>query len=529
MLRYIVEDGESRGIVLGLLEANGSTRILAYGDGGSGARPLGPASVFEIGSVTKTFTGTLLADMVARGEVGLEDPVSSYLPDGVRVPSFEGREISLLDLATHTSGLPGAPGHIPADPTDPWADWTVDELYGWLSGYQLQREPGTVYEYSNVGMGLLGRALARRAGKTFPDLVEERILQPLGMELSGYEVGGDIGQWMVQGYQGPDPVPPWSGSEAIAGAGGLRSNLQDMLKYLAANVASDGSELGEAMRMAWEPRRPTGQGGEQVGLGWNVSRVNGRTMVRKTGGTGGFHAEVVFDPDRRIGAVILANAANYAEGLGQDLVMGGSLPDYPEVALAPEVLGAFPGEYQSSGGLPLYVQLDGEGYLTGQAPGQIQFRLYPTSDSTFYAKRVPFTVLFHRNAGGEAEDLVLGIGGRTNRFERTGDDVPSPLVIAGNFIASVSAEEIAVYQGTYAVEVGGQTEELRVYGVEGRLMGEFAGGRLLSRLAPKGEHEFVAFNDQTIRVQFTVEDGRAVGITIFQNGETYAGKKRQYD
>ena len=138
MLRYLVEDGEAEGIVVGFLEANDSTRVVSFGSSGPDARPLGPRSVFETGSVGKTFTATLLADMVLSGEVALDDPVSDYLPESVTVPALGGREITLLDLATHRSGLPRNPGdHEPADPEDPYADCTVETIYDFLSSHDL--------------------------------------------------------------------------------------------------------------------------------------------------------------------------------------------------------------------------------------------------------------------------------------------------------------------------------------------------------------------------------------------------------
>ena len=122
-----------------------------------GARPLGPRSVFEIGSINKTFTGTLLADMVNKNEVALADPISKYLPAGVTAPSRNGRSITLLDLATHRSGLPRLPdNHTPADRANPYADYTIEKLYAFLSKHELRRDPGAEGEYSNLGSGTAG-------------------------------------------------------------------------------------------------------------------------------------------------------------------------------------------------------------------------------------------------------------------------------------------------------------------------------------------------------------------------------------
>lgn len=155
MLHYLVEDGQASGIVLGILEADGSTRIISAGNAT-------PDMLFEIGSITKTFTGALLADMAAKGEVALDDPVGKYLPDGVTMPTGGSREITLLDLATHRSGLPRLPDNFtPPDMSDPYAAFTVEKLYDFLNNHELRRDHGADAEYSNVGMGLLGHALAR--------------------------------------------------------------------------------------------------------------------------------------------------------------------------------------------------------------------------------------------------------------------------------------------------------------------------------------------------------------------------------
>ena len=141
LIRSRVEGEQSVGIVLGVIEADGSTRVFAYGNAGPSAQPLGVKSVFEIGSITKVFTGVLLADMVARGEVSLSDPVSKYLPDGVTMPTRGGREITLLDLSTQHSALPRLPDNMsPADAENPYADYTAAQMYEFLSAHKLRRD-----------------------------------------------------------------------------------------------------------------------------------------------------------------------------------------------------------------------------------------------------------------------------------------------------------------------------------------------------------------------------------------------------
>ena len=160
-----VDAKRSAGIVLGVVDSDGR-RVAAYGDPGPGQPPLDASSVFEIGSITKVFTAALLADMVVRGEVALDEPVALLLPQTVRVPTWGERQIELVDLATQTSGLPRLPANWRwGDSAHPMmAGYTVGMLYEFLSGYTLTRQIGSEYQYSNLGFGLLGHALALRAG-----------------------------------------------------------------------------------------------------------------------------------------------------------------------------------------------------------------------------------------------------------------------------------------------------------------------------------------------------------------------------
>ena len=176
------------GLAIGTID-NGKVEVVLRGES-DGARPLSRRSVFEIGSVTKTFTATLLALMADANEVALDDPIDKYLPAGTKAPAYQGRRIALLDLATQSSGLPRLPTNMkPRHPADPYADYTAADLYEFLSSYTLTNAPGTHYEYSNLGVGLLGQLLANRAGTTYSALVTQRVLEPLGMHSTGTEIG----------------------------------------------------------------------------------------------------------------------------------------------------------------------------------------------------------------------------------------------------------------------------------------------------------------------------------------------------
>src|ERR1700733_12200103 len=192
---------QSVGIVVGVID-RGERRVITYGHLEKGdTRPLNGDTIFEIGSETKVFTSLLLADMVQRGEVALGDPVAKYLPTGTKMPERNGRSITFVDLATHTSGLPRLPANMsPKDPANPYADYSVEQLYQFLATYQLTRDIGSEYEYSNLGGGLLGHVLALRARMTYEALVESRICTPLEMNSTRISLSPEMKSRLAAGH-----------------------------------------------------------------------------------------------------------------------------------------------------------------------------------------------------------------------------------------------------------------------------------------------------------------------------------------
>jgi serine-type D-Ala-D-Ala carboxypeptidase/endopeptidase len=308
----------SVGIVIGVLEADGTRRVITVGDA-----PYDGRTLFEIGSITKVFTGILLAEMAERGEVRLDQPVAELLPRDVVVPSRNGRQIRLVDLSTHSSGLPRMPDNFtPGDPANPYLDYTAAQLYDFLRRHELRRDIGVESEYSNVGVGLLGHALARRAGTSYEALVTGRILQPLGMASTKITLSSADLARLAPGHNARGQrVPNWDLAEAFAGAGALRSNADDMLTFLAANLTPpEGSTLGRAIRSA-QGAHFTGVDGRKGGLGWGLSVLKGeRNVLTHAGGTGGYRTFAAIDPERRLGVVVLSNQVPDVTRLGLHLL-----------------------------------------------------------------------------------------------------------------------------------------------------------------------------------------------------------------
>ena len=314
------------GMVAAVIAADGSTRTAAAGASGSASVVLDDRTVFEIGSITKVFTTTLLAVMVERNEVRLDEPVAALLPARVRVPERGGRKITLLDLATHTSGLPRLMNNLsPADVRNPYADYTVEQLYAFLSTHQLTRDIGAQYEYSNVGVGLLGHALSLRGGVPYETLVTERVLKPLGMLDTTIALTPAMKTRLAIGF-GPDgrPAPLWD-IPTLAGAGALRSTLRDMLVFLRAQLSPTGP-LASALRSTHEVRARAGRPEMAIALGWHVLSIGDRRVHWHNGGTGGYRTWMGFDEARRLGAVVLTNSTESADAFGVSLVTKGGDP-----------------------------------------------------------------------------------------------------------------------------------------------------------------------------------------------------------
>src|SRR5258706_527568 len=254
-----------RGIVVGLLDADGRRRVVAVG--------VPEDRVFEIGSVTKTFTASILAAMVADGSVRLDDPVAKYLPATVRVPARNGRQITLVDLATQSSGLPRLPSNLaPPDSTNPYADYTVEQLYTFLSSYELPRDVGETYEYSNLGVGLLGHALARKAGMSYEELVRQRVLAPLGMRETAITLSPALRVRLAPGHDAEGHgVANWD-LPTLARAGALRSTAVGLLTFLAANLDSSANPLARALRQTHVSRRSAGSATMTIGLARSEER-----------------------------------------------------------------------------------------------------------------------------------------------------------------------------------------------------------------------------------------------------------------
>lgn len=228
LIQEYVDGCEGVGAAVGLID-QGKIQFFTYGPN------ISVETIFEIGSITKVFTSLILMDMVSNGDVGLDDPIEMHLSD-VKIPEFEGKKITLRHLATHHSGLPCMPDNFtPCDIKNPFADFVIEDLYQFLKQHKLQLAPGDRFEYSNVGMGLLGHILSKIKGIEFEELVRIHICEKLKMDNTKIHLSNEMKKHFAKGYHKKQEMP-YLDIPALAGAGALRSNIKDMTQFLATSM-----------------------------------------------------------------------------------------------------------------------------------------------------------------------------------------------------------------------------------------------------------------------------------------------------
>jgi CubicO group peptidase (beta-lactamase class C family) len=291
------------GVAIGVVQ-RGVRRIFVYG-------PVKEDSIFEIGSISKTFTALMLAQMVTQHKVKLDDPVRELLPAGT-VAKPEGAEITLFDLATQHSGLPRMPDNFsPADVQDPYADYRPANLYAFLAKHGVAKPADTQFNYSNLGLGLLGQALSNRAATTYPELLKALVTGPLGLNDTVVKLSPEQEKRFAQGHgPGHRPAKPWN-LDALAGAGAIRSTAADMLTYLEAQLHPDKVSLASALSMCHELRADA-LPGMKIGLAWLFE--NDTHNYWHNGGTGGYSSYALFNPEEDYAVVVLYNTTIDANG-----------------------------------------------------------------------------------------------------------------------------------------------------------------------------------------------------------------------
>jgi CubicO group peptidase (beta-lactamase class C family) len=479
-------------------------------------RPFDGNTAFEIGSVSKTMTAALLAEFIGRGEIALKDPITKLLPPETIVPSFNGSPITVANIVTHTSGLPSFPWRL-TNMHDPYAHLTEHDLLGTLAATQLTRAPGSQWEYSNFAMMVLSYALAKRSGMDFETLLRERLLQPLGMSdtfISKHPPNVRLAQGHLSNAM---PAPPWNFPVDMAGVGGVRATLPDMVRYLEGELGTRESQITPAL--ARTQQEVANIGGRTMGMNWIIQRANNaRTIFAHEGGTGGYSSLVAFDRAARRAVVLLSDTAlTDLGGLG---MLGGHLLDSTVPAGTPRIIAAadaglidaLAGRYRLRNGLGMELRHKGSA-LTVQADGQPEFEMGHDSAGDFYSLKFDGLLRPKRRGNGTYTFTWFQLGAALEA-ERVGAAAPASKW-------SPTEPQLKQYEGNYPLS---PTFALRVFST---------GPKLLIQGTNQGPIEVASvemdiFVADSVGAEIDFErdaDGKVIALTLKQGGQVLRGER----
>ena len=505
-----IADGEYPAMVVAVVDGDRS-HVYAFGKLDDGKTP-GADTLFQIGSITKTFTATLLAEAVENGKLKLDTPVAELLPD-FTIPSRGGKPITLAELAMQVSGLPRLPANMrPPNPRDPYAHYDAAKLKDFLAAYKLPRDPGASYEYSNLGVGLLGYALAQHAGTSYAALLQTRIFKPLHMASSSATLSEPLGaQWAMGHGMDGQPAAPWH-LGVLGGAGAINSTGADMLRYLQANMGHGDGALQAAIRFAHRPRREIGPN-ERIGLAWMTRHDKDGNVLWHNGMTGGYASFLGFTADGQRGVVILTNVQQSVDDLGFATLLAdvALAPAEKQITLTPQQLDAYVGEYRLGPKIILRV-FRKEDQLLAQATGQGPFPIYPSGRNTFFAKLTEIRIDFKRGDSGKVASLVL---------HQNGHDIPAPRLGAeaieqssGHKVVHLGVAELRQYVGKYKL---GPDTIFDITLRNGQLFAQLSGQPAFP-IYPSAKDEFY-YTIVDAQLSFKRDDqGKVDALVLHQNG-----------
>lgn len=477
-----------------------------------------PATAFEIGSVSKTMAAVLLADLVERGEASLDDPLADYLPEGTKLPSFEGTPILLRHVVTHTSGLPALPSRMQVPTTDignPYARLTEADLLASLADATLAAAPGTRFEYSNFASMVLSYAIARRAGMDFESLLKQRLFAPLGMQ-HAHVNDPPAGVRAATGHTpNTRATSSWDFATDLAGVGGVRATLDDMVRYVQGNLGFEETSISPAIERAQQ------QVSEQppMAMNWMLVPVAGRTVHMHEGGTGGFSAFVSIDREQQRGVVILSdttwNSIGSLGSLGLHLVDASFPLGKPRKLASPsqELLDALAGEYR----MPPFPQVSlrqRDGRLFGQVTGQPEIEMAYDDAGDFFPTELDAILRPQKKASGEYGFQWMQMGGVFAASRITDDAEAGP-------VPELSEDELAAYAGEYPLM---PNFALTVRARDGQLHAQ-ATGQGEFPLEARGNDTFEAAAYGIELVFKRGDDGEVASLDLHQAGQVLSGPR----
>ena len=528
-----IEYGLNPSIVVGLVNKKGPV-YYNFGNKTIDGAAVDEHSIYEIGSISKVFTAILLADAVEKGLVNIDDPISKHLPPELDLPTYNDVEITLGHLSDHTSALPRMPSNYdPADPDNPYADYTEELLYEFLSTVNLEREIGSEYEYSNLAQGLLGHILAKKAGKSFEQLLKDVITEPLGMNETAVTFDKHMKQNLAVGHDSGAEVSNWD-IATLTGAGGIRSSTHDMLIFLQANMGLIKSNLTSAMDKTHEVRHDKA-GNNSVGLGWHIIYDGDNQYISHGGATGGYRAFAAINKKSNKGVVVMTNSTNGADDIARYLMSGGGELKTPKRDIAAVVRQTIDAE-DIAAAVDKYHQIKnnqsdeysfdedlmnalGYNYLgkknidAALAIFKLNMDEHPTSANTYdsYAEG-----LMKQSIAYYKKSIELNPNNQNgyDMLNKMGVNMQKDEVV-------VSPETMESYVGNFQLA---PTFFIEVTTEDGHLFAQ-ATGQQRFELFPKSETEYY-LKVVDAQVVFDVSaDGAANSLTLFQGGQEMPGKR----
>ena len=504
-----VQNGLATGLVVGLVR-DGNRQFYSAGTlRADDTEKVDENTIFEIGSISKVFTTLLLAQMAEQGQVKLSDPAQKFLPSAVQMPSKNGTQITLEHLATHTSGLPRIPSNFnPADPQNPYADYTVQQMYDFLASYTLVKEIGGQATYSNLGMGFLGHLLELQSGKSYEELIIARICKPLGMNSTTTKPRARDAARVATGHQGHTPVSAWD-IPTLAGAGDINSTAGDMLIFCAANLGSPETPLTSTMRRCHGARVESADPQLKIGLGWHIWKKHGSDITWHNGGTGGFASFVGFRTDTNEGVVVLSNSAyRGVDQIGLHLLNSkyelAEIPD--EVAVDADTLQDYVGTYTLPMGQIFSVKVEND-QLMVKLSGQDFYPVFPKSNDKFFYKIVEAKISFMRDDQGKVDRLILHQGGLDQPARKTAEAYAPEAV-------KIDSAVLQHYVGEYQFPHGGKVTVTR----DGNQLKARLSGQPAIEIYPKSETRFF-YKIVIAEISFQIDDQEKVqSLTLHQGG-----------
>jgi D-alanyl-D-alanine-carboxypeptidase/D-alanyl-D-alanine-endopeptidase len=532
-----IDYGHTPSIVVGIIDKDGP-RYYAFGNKTSGGEPVDEHSIYEIGSISKTFTGILLAQMAVDGQLKTDEAAQKFLPADLKLPTKDGKSITLGQLSDHTSGLPRLPSNMaPKDPSNPYADYTVEQLYEFLNGYTLTRDIGSEYDYSNLAAGLLGHILALKAGKTYEDVMINTLALPLGMNATKITLDANMKQNLAMGYSNGFQVSNWD-LPTLAGAGAIRSSLHDMLRYVAANLGLQKSELYPAMQLAQQVRHDKAGNGTRVGLGWHIAKGTEGDVFMHNGGTGGYRSFSGFVKETGRGVVVLTNSDKGADDIGMRLL--NSTAELMTI--------------KKSGVAEIKKSLDTQGVDAALAT----YQNLKADKTTYEFDESALNILGYTYMGSDKLQEALAV------FKITIDEFPDSFNAYDSYAEALmndGQKELAITNYKKSLELNpandnatdmlakmGAGEPVKVVTVEERVLSTYvgvyelapnfsiditqAGTQLFGQATGQPKFELFAKSNTEFylkvvaaKVVFSTKDGTVESLTLYQGGQEMLGKK----